>query len=133
MLDEGIVVNSYSLHLTEKSRVQFIHKNLKKIEVTGPVGLKTHYSIEVEDDVYDQVVESQIKHGLMIDDDPPKNPRLERTHATTITDYLAARPKPHWGFPHLKNVTVQFGYDVKVPTFDMSEDVDDELDEDDYI
>jgi hypothetical protein len=133
MLDEkGIVVNSYSLHLTEKSRTLYIHKNLKRIEIAGPVGLKDHYSCEVEDDIYDQVIENQIRHGLMIDGEAfPKNLRVERpSMATTITEYLDSRPKPEWHMPRMKNVTIQFSK-IKMPVFREVTKILEEFDDED--
>ena len=97
--EHGLVKSTYSLHLNEKSRIQYIHKNLRKMQANGAVDTKTHFSCEIEDDVYEKVLKSQIKHGLMFEREAPSKPS-EKNYATWITSKQATDV---W-----HNVTIQF-------------------------
>lgn len=102
--EQGLVSSSYSLHLNEKSRIQYIHKNLRKIQKNGAVDAKTHFSCEVEEDVYEEVLKGQIKHGLMFEGEAPCKPKKKRFASWAPSDMEMENANGvMW-----KNITIQF-------------------------
>ena len=69
---------THSLHLNEQHRLRFLNKNIKN---NFDVNVKEHYQCEVEDDIYEQVIRHQTKHGLMFEN----SPLPERTQPSSAT------------------------------------------------
>tara|TARA_Y100000034_G_scaffold33124_2_gene40648 strand:+ start:3735 stop:4286 length:552 start_codon:yes stop_codon:yes gene_type:complete len=77
-----VVLQSYSLHLNELQRLHFIRKNAK-----GRIDLKEFYLCRVGDDIYEKVIEHQVKHGLMFEGPPPPNPNKNRKKSVPSTSW----------------------------------------------
>lgn len=61
------IVEGYSLHLNNKQRLLFLNKNFSRLSGSeGTLSVKSYYSCEVENGVYEDVIKKQIKHGLMV-------------------------------------------------------------------
>jgi hypothetical protein len=98
MTNEG---SFYSLHLNEQQRLRFLNKNIRKHR---DVDVSAHYTCEVEDDVYEEVVKSQVQQGLMFGGDPPEKPQAKDMDIKWFIDSVTTDvASSEW-----KNITIQF-------------------------
>ena len=97
LTDQG---NHYSIHLNDKQRLRVLNKNIRKYEAAD---VSEHYSCEVEDDVYEEVMQNQIRHGLMTGGDPPQKPQSNMDRYANWAISSIPGVTPEW-----KNITIQF-------------------------
>ena len=93
--DDENIVEGYSLHLNDKQRLLFLNKNFSRLSGSkGNLSVKSYYPCEVKDDVYENVIKKQFKHGLMVESVAPPS------HDAATEENLPLRSR--------KNITLQF-------------------------